>query len=100
TVYNPSIPNAIGGDGTDIGALEVDHVLRFTDIRRSGPDIFVRFTSVSDKVYQLQSKSDVREAQWTNLPQAIAGSGGMVTATNIGAAGTAGRRFYRAFEQH
>jgi len=33
-VDNPVIPNWMGSDGTDIGALEVNHVLRLTGVSR------------------------------------------------------------------
>jgi hypothetical protein len=97
-VDNPAVPNAPGGDGTDIGALEVDHVLRCTEARRVGSNILVRFTSVSDKTYGIQEKPDIISAAWSTLPGVISGSGGIVTATN-GLLPDSSTGFYRAFER-
>ncbi len=93
TIDDPAVPNAAGSDGTDIGALEVNPVLTATESRKWGSDIQVRFTTVSDKTYRVQYKADVNSA-WTTLPESIAGTGGIVTYTDIGAASLP-RRFYQ-----
>ena len=38
-IDDPAVPNASGGDGTDIGAFEVDPKLRIVDLRRVGSDV-------------------------------------------------------------
>jgi hypothetical protein len=96
TIDNPAVTNALGSDGTDIGALEVNYVLTATETRKVGNNIQVRFTTVSDKNYGVQYKSTVRQIGWTTLPGTISGTGGIVTFTDIGAAGLS-QRFYRAF---
>jgi hypothetical protein len=98
TADNPAIPNAAGGDGTDIGAVEVEHVLLGTEVRRADDDIHVRFTSASEKSYGLQYKPNMPGNAWIMLPGIVPGSGGIVTYTDTNAA-LQGRRFYRIFEQ-
>jgi hypothetical protein len=98
TIDNPAVTNAFGGDGTDIGAFEVNHILTGTETRRAGDDILVRFTTVSDKTYGVEYRPEVGEGPWTELPGAIAGTGGIVTYTDVNAA-TLPRRFYRIFER-
>lgn len=98
TIDNPVVPNPAGGDGTDTGALEVNHVLTGTEVRRAGSDMLARFTSVSDKAYGVQYRPEVGGGAWRNLPGTVAGTGGIATYTNTNAA-TLPRRFYRAFER-
>jgi hypothetical protein len=98
TIENPAIPNAPGGDGTDIGALEVNPILTGVEVRAIGQDVLVRFTSVSDKSYGVQFKSELEGAVWTELPGAVIGTGGLATYTDLGAA-VLPRRFYRLFER-
>jgi hypothetical protein len=94
-VDNPAIPNASGGDGNDIGALEVDPIVRCTAIQRRGNDILIKLTSLSDGAYTLEYRSNVDGREWTPLPGTFAGSGGVITITDSGA-GTLPRRIYRA----
>ncbi|MGH8248090.1 MAG: choice-of-anchor Q domain-containing protein, partial [Gammaproteobacteria bacterium] len=98
TVDNPAVPNAPGGDGTDIGALEVNHVLTGTEVRKSENDIQVRFTTVSDKTYGVQYRPVVNSGAWTTLPGTVTGTGGIATYTDANAASLT-RRFYRLFER-
>jgi predicted outer membrane repeat protein len=98
TIDNPAVTNASGGDGTDIGALEVNHVLIGTEVRTAGNDVRVRFTSVSDKTYGVEYRPEVGEGPWTELPGTIVGTGGFATYTDVNAA-TLPRRFYRIFER-
>ncbi len=97
TIDNPAVLNGAGSDGTDIGALEVNHVLTATDVRRIGNDILVRFTSVSDKTYGVEYRSEIYGAVWIRVPITIAGTGGLVTYTDADA-GLLPRRFYRLSE--
>jgi hypothetical protein len=98
TIDNPAVPNRFSGDGTDIGAFEVNHILTGTETRRAGDDIQVRFTTVSDKTYGVEYRPEVGEGPWTELPGTVAGTGGIVTYTDVNAA-TLPRRFYRIFER-
>jgi hypothetical protein len=98
TIDNPAVTNAFGGDGTDIGAFEVNHILTGTEARRVGNDVQVRFTTVSDKTYGVEYRPEAGEGPWTQLPGVVTGTGGIVTYTDAGAA-TLPRRFYRIFER-
>jgi hypothetical protein len=98
TIDDPAVTNAFGGDGTDIGAFEVNHILIGTETRRVGNDIVVRFTTVSDKTYGVEFRTQVGDDSWTELPGTVAGTGGIVTYTDVNAA-TLPRRFYRIFER-
>jgi len=98
TIDNPSVPNAAGGDGTDIGALEVNHILTGIEVRKAGDDILVRFTTVSDKSYGVEYRSEVDQVTWTALPGTVVGTGGIATYIDAGAA-VLPRRFYRLFER-
>jgi hypothetical protein len=93
-VDNPAVPNASGGDGSDIGALEVDPVLRCTSVQRQGNDILVKVTSVSDGAYTIQYRSNANAGVWTTLTGSVSGSGGIITVTNAGA-GVFPQRVYR-----
>jgi hypothetical protein len=88
----------MGSDGTDIGAVESNPRLTLTEVRSVGTNVQVRFTTVSDRNYQLQYKSELTAPSWITLPGTATGSGGIVTATNLGA-GVLPRGFYRAFQQ-
>ena len=96
-VDTPALANAAGGDGSDIGALEVDHNLRCTGVQRIGSNILVRFTSVSDRQYGMRTKFNLTDA-WLTLPAIIRGSGGIVTMTNFGSADRL-MRFYQPFTE-
>lgn len=98
TIDNPAVTNAFGGDGTDIGAFEVNHILTGTETRRAGDDVMVRFTTVSDKTYGVEYRLEVGGGAWTKLPGSVAGTGGIVTYTDANAASLP-RRFYRIFER-
>ena len=58
SIDNPVITNRPGGDGTDIGALEVDHILKITAFDKFSGYENLSFTSVSDKRYGLDFNND------------------------------------------
>lgn len=97
-IDNPAVPNGAGGDGSDIGAVEVNHILAATGGSRAGSNVQVRFTTVSDKRYRLQSRPEVAAGPWTLLPGVVAGTGGIAVYTDTNAANIP-RRFYRIFEE-
>jgi hypothetical protein len=98
SIDNPAIQNAPGSDGTDIGAVEVDHILRMTGVTRVATNVYVGFTTVSDKTYGLEYNPDLTTSSWTALLNEIAGTGGIVTVTNSGV-GLSPSLFYRAFQR-
>lgn len=97
-IDDPTVPNDPNGDGTDIGAFEVNHILAGTETLRKGNDILVRFTTVSDKTYGVEYRPEVGEGAWTALPGIVIGTGGVVTYRDVDAAKLP-RRFYRFFER-
>jgi len=98
SIDNPAVPNQLGSDGTDIGAVEVDHILRMTAVTRTATDVYVRFTTFSDRAYGLEYNADLKTFSWTALPDEIVGTGGIVAVTNFGF-GLSPSRFYRAFQR-
>ena len=80
TFDDPAIPNAAGGDGTDIGAFEAFELL-ITAVNRLGNDLQLSFTSLVGRNYELQSRSDLSSATWTPLPGSIPGNGSIAQAT-------------------
>ena len=96
TIDDPAVSNSNGSDGTDIGAFESNPVLSLTGVSILGGDVGVGFTTISTNTYQLQYKEQVTDSTWVTLPGIISGTGGIVTATNTGAAFLP-ERFYRVF---
>jgi hypothetical protein len=96
----PNILNASGGDGSDIGALEVDSLFGAITITvypggagTSGAAV-VGFKSDPGTTYQLQQTSVVTNRVWTNVVGAVmTGNGQILGATDFGPFPTV--RFYR-----
>jgi hypothetical protein len=63
-----SVPNAAGGDGTDIGAFEYGVTVSLISIARSTNDIVITFQASSGATYRLEQKdlSDPN-ATWQNV---------------------------------
>jgi hypothetical protein len=80
---DPNIPNASGGDGSDIGAYEAD--LRVTGVNKMTNDLRLTFTSIVGKNYQLQKKSSLASGDWISFGSVIPGDGGVVPLTATGA---------------
>ena len=101
TVDFPNIPNAPGGDGSDIGALEVDSLfgaitITFDPITitKSNTSTRVRFKSDPGTTYRLQQTSVVTNRVWTNIVGAVmTGNGQNLEATDSGPLPPT--RFYR-----
>jgi hypothetical protein len=77
---DPAIPNASGGDGTDIGAYEA-FSLRITAVDRISNDLRLRFTSLPNVQYEVQSRSDPAQGLWIPVSGSIPGNGGIAQAT-------------------
>lgn len=71
SVDNPAISNWMGSEGTDIGALEVNHLVTLTGISKVGTNVEIKFTSVSDKCYRIQYKADAVVPTWGTLPEVM-----------------------------
>jgi hypothetical protein len=79
----PDIPNAPGGDGSDIGALEVDSLFRVLSIVKN--DIFTRVIFKTDPggAYVLEQTRALTNGLWTSvLGTDITGTGQNVEATD------------------
>lgn len=92
---DPSLPNATGGDGSDIGAYEAD--VRVTAVDRIGNDLRLRFTTILGHNYEIESCANLGAAMWIPLPGSTAGTGGIVQVTVPNAFGPA-LNFYRVHQ--
>lgn len=88
-----SLPNAPGGDGSDIGALEVDSLFRIISITKSDSFARVKFKTDPGNTYRLQQTSLVTNRVWTNIVGTVTGNGQNLEATNF--APLPDTRFYR-----
>src|SRR5205823_336868 len=92
---NPAIPNAAGGDGTDIGAFEFQsQPISLLAPLRAGDNIVVGFISEAGQTYRFERKDSQPAGSWTTVADQIAGSGRLVQVNDPGAASLP-TRFYR-----
>ncbi len=79
----PNVPNAPNGDGSDIGALEVDALLRITSISESNIVALLKFKSDPGSLYAFEQTSVVTSHIWTNfVGTPITGNGQELAVTN------------------
>jgi CSLREA domain-containing protein len=95
---DPSIPNANGGDGSDIGAFEVEFAdrLRIISIVRNGNDIVIIFEAMQGAKYRLERKLNITDPSWSTVSgvnDLIAPSTGPAQFTDPGAI-SLGKAFY------
>lgn len=69
-------------------------VLRISGISISGNDFVVSFSTVAGKTYRVERSDTLAAGSWTTLLDNIAGTGGTVQVTDVGAAAQS-KRFYR-----
>ncbi len=98
TIHVQGSPGLPGSDGTDIGSLEMDPTLRCTGLLLFSNDVFVKFTSVSGKLYYLEYRTNVGAPGWASAQGSAAGSGGILTIIDSDA-GSVPARFYRIRSQ-
>ena len=89
---DPTIPNAIIGDASDIGAYEAG--VRVVTANRLGNDLRLSFTTILGRNYQVQNRASLVSDDWGTLPGTVAGNGGIVPVT-ITNAFSEPRHFYR-----
>ena len=88
-----ALANAPGGNGADIGALEVDSLLEDAiDLTTSGAVARVKFKTDPGNTYRLQQASGLGNTAWTNV-LSLSGNGDVIEATDT--VGSTTRRFYR-----
>jgi hypothetical protein len=78
--------------GTD--PINAASVLKVTNFVISDGDFRVSFPTVSGKTYRLERSDTLQAGSWTTLLDNIAGTGGAVQVTDVGAAAQS-KRFYR-----
>jgi hypothetical protein len=82
---NPGIPNAAGGDGSDIGAVEL--IPPFLTIERASPNVRILWPT-NDIGFSLESATDLTNGViWTAVPSAPAVLGDTYVVTNGPATG-------------
>ena len=94
TVDDITIPNASGGDGTDIGAFEVDPRLRIVELRRLGTNVALSLTTVLGRNYRAEYTNNLSPGSWTIFTNNVPGNGYLLWLTNYGGANQP-QRFYR-----
>ena len=91
---DPGIPNAGGGDSSDIGAYEANPFPDMVGIRAVGVGIMPSFISVLGHSYRLEVM-DGEHGTWRALQTGVPGNGGTVGVLDSTTAGV-DLRFYRA----
>jgi hypothetical protein len=89
----PTLPNAVNGNGSDIGALEVDSLFGNISITRTPTSARVKFKTDPGNTYTLQQTSVLTNLAWTNLVGTVSGNGREGEATDMGPQPPT--RFYR-----
>jgi adhesin HecA-like repeat protein len=86
-----TLPSQIG-DYTNYIVLPV--LPRFTAISVAGTNVALRFTTVTNQAYVVESRDDLTAGSWATVTNNVPGNGGTVTVTNRGVASLP-KRFYR-----
>lgn len=92
----PGIPDAPGGDGSDIGAAEVDSLFGSVALTKTGDVVRVRFKSDPGNNYQLIQTGVLTNRVWTNV-MTLPGTGRVLEAVDFAANGSP--RFYRVVSE-
>jgi hypothetical protein len=92
---------AYGGSDTllaQIGAYTNYVVLptlpRFTAINVAGTNVALRFSTVSNQLYVVESRDELTAGSWVTVTNNVPGSGGIIAVTNR-VPSTLASRFYR-----
>ena len=94
-VDNPGITNASGGDGSDIGAFELQSPEPvFTGLQKSGSDIRLNFLSEVGQNYRVERTDSLAPTNWITVADNLPGSGSIVEVIDPGGANQPAR-FYR-----
>jgi len=81
----PNIPNALDGDGSDIGALEVDSLFQILSIAKNDAFTQVRFKTDPGGAYVLERTSAATNGLWVSVQNTdITGTGQSVEVTDPG----------------
>jgi len=94
TLDDASTTNAPGGDGSDIGAFEVDPNFRIVELRRGGGDVALSIMTVLGRNYRAEYTNELASGNWAVFTNNVPGNGHLLWVTNYGGANQP-RRFYR-----
>lgn len=95
TVDLTGVSNANGGDGTDIGACELDGPLSYFELDAK---LLLHFSTAAGKTYSIRFKTNLMNPAWSSPIGSVIGTGATVTfadparLTNV-------QRFYRVEER-
>jgi hypothetical protein len=79
SVDNPAIANTTGGDGTDIGAFEVQsQAVSLAVPQRSGTNIIIRFLSEVGQSYLIERTVGLSGSNWTTVADHVGGTGKII----------------------
>jgi len=94
TIDDPAVGNASSGDGTDIGAFEVDSNFRIIDLKLAGSDVALSLMTVLGKNYRAEYTNNLASGTWAVFTNNAPGNGYLLWVTNSSGANQA-KRFYR-----
>jgi len=94
TIDKASVPNATNGDGTDIGAVEVDPNFRIVDLKPAGTNVALSLMTVLGRNYRAEYTNNLASGTWTAFTNNAPGNGYLLWVTNSGG-GNQAKRFYR-----
>jgi hypothetical protein len=90
-----SLPNAAGGDGTDIGAFEFQKIVQIAIERDGSGGFFIRYTGAPDVTYRLQRAGSVT-GPWSDLATNTAPASGLIESHDTSP--PPGQAFYRTVQ--
>ena len=89
-----AVANAAGGNGTDIGAFEVDPNFRIVELHRVGSDVGLSLMTILGRNYRAEHTNKLGSGSWTIFTNSVPGNGYLLWVTNYAGANEP-RRFYR-----
>jgi hypothetical protein len=94
-IDNFEIPNASGGDGSDIGAFELQpQPIGLAAEPKVNGDVAITFLSEIGRSYRIERRDSLDAAPWTTLSNNVTGTGSLVQVVDPGG-GSLPARFYR-----
>jgi hypothetical protein len=93
---DPAVPNAAGGDGSDIGALELQSPAPiFTALTQDGSNVWRNLLTEVGWSYQVESSDSLPGTNWTVVVDGLPGTGAELKIVDLTAVNLP-MRFYRA----
>jgi hypothetical protein len=93
---DPAVENATSGNGTDIGAFELQNPAPLlAGLRRRGNDIVVDVLTEVGLTYRLERSASLAATAWSSVTDNIAGNGALIHITDPNVA-TNSQSFYRS----